>query len=131
MRYEAKIEGEYRPQLIVEVVKGKVRPSQIDALKKELFDNRCANGMILDKDKCYVLHDEYSSMDVSSIKVRSFNTDQLLEKVAVSGSLELRVLQLLQGLSRNWNQYLPTNQDVADLVYDVVPAVSGSLVEEA
>lgn len=91
----------------------------------------CGNGLVLDADRCVILHDSFASMDPGSIEQEpaELETSRLIG--ANGGPIEQRLERWLNALATNWHSTLPREEGPAPLLTDVVPAASGSVVRRA
>ncbi len=130
-RYLLTPPGETRPSLLVELCP-EVDETVLQEVREAMFGLGCGNGLVLDAERCLILHDTYQSIEDSrSIEVEpaSLDTQRLLG--ANGGSIEQRLERWLNALTTNWHDSIPHETWTAPLLTDVIPAASGSLVRRA
>jgi len=121
-----------RPALFVETT-ARVEAGVIHRLKQRMLGSGCPNGLLFDESECVILHDTYRSLGEDSLEEDGrVSTDRLLSRVRARGrTIDQRVLDWLQSMSASWNTALPVDGDVAAaFITDIVPAVSGSHIDE-
>lgn len=120
---------ETRPALLVEVVE-EANAEVVARVKREMFSRGCAHGLVIDSARTLILRDTFSGMNESGIiQEEGFLSSQQLLAGGIGSTLAERVGQWLQGLSVNWHETLPKEEWAGVLLYDVVPAASGSSIE--
>jgi hypothetical protein len=121
--------SETRPGLLVRTCAA-INDGEVRQLREAMFGLGCANGLLFDRERCVILRDSFASMAPESIVQEDETpaTDAVLAK-AGGGSLDARVGRWLQMMSANWNSALPIEPaTAAPFIADIVPAVSGSIV---
>lgn len=125
-RYLLQHEYETRPALLVEVVEDAERA--VDRIRTTMLDLGCAHALLVDARNVLVLRDTFAdTTEASIVEETRFDSRTLLGSPE---PLEAAVLKWLQRMSRNWHAVLPKEEWAAPLLYDVVPAVSGSHIEQ-
>src|SRR5664280_1784893 len=116
-----------RPSLIVETHE-QVTELEEQRLSADMYKISCANGILFDNTNCVVLRDALDDMGPQSVRVDlRLQTSAVLSLVRGS-SLNERVQTWLSLLSVSWNHAIPTDEAVASLIYDVVPAAAGTSI---
>lgn len=131
MRFIVTPPNETRPTLVVETCE-RITAERLLAFRSELFGMGCAHGLLFDDQEVAVLRDGFWTMSVDSVVEESRQrTDRVLVH-ATGTTLETRVGDWLSRMSSSWGDALPEDRDAAAaLLYDVVPALSGSCVRAA
>lgn len=130
MRYVVTHPSETRPSLIVRTCPT-IQDEEIERLRDDMFGAGCSNGLLFDTSRCTILRDTFASMSRDAIVVDP--GDAATEKLLVNagaGSLDERVRRWLEMMSSNWNTALQPTV-AGPFIADIVPAVSGSLVQQA
>jgi hypothetical protein len=85
--------------------------------------------MLLDSQTCLVFRDTFENIGPQSIQVvLTLRTDDVLSTVR-GATLDDKVQTWLELLSASWNHAIPPNQEMAELVYDIVPAAVGTQIQ--
>lgn len=131
MRFIVTQPNETRPTLVVETCE-RISAERLLAFRSELFGMGCAHGLLFDDHEVAVLRDGFWTMSVDSVVEESRQrTDRVLVRAA-GRTLDARVGDWLSRMSSSWGDALPEDRDAAAaLLYDVVPALSGSSVRAA
>lgn len=126
MRYVVQHPNETRPSLLVEVVP-EASAESLERVRSAMLAAGCANALVIDPHRVHVLRDTFRDMTAEAIveDVDPFDTALLLGD---SGELGQRTRRWLEAMSANWSEILPHEEWAASLLYDIVPAVSGSLI---
>lgn len=124
-RYLVQHEDESRLALIVDVVDDAF--ARVDEMRELMLDVGCAHAMIVDWRDVIVMRDTFFEMDDSSIKVDfSVATEDLL---GPGDDLDIRVRQWLRRMSNDWRATLSGVGKRQELLYDIVPALSGAVID--
>jgi hypothetical protein len=105
--------------------------AEIRRLRDDMFGIGCATGLLFDSERCAILRDTFQSMTPDSIVAAegSVRTADVLANSG-TGSLDARVGRWLEMVSANWYAALSGQlAAAAPFISDIVPAVSGSIVQ--
>jgi hypothetical protein len=128
MRFFLSPPTSHRPSLIVETHE-RITPEIQEKLRADMYGRSCANGMLLDSQTCLVFRDTFENIGPQSIQVvLTLRTDDVLSTVR-GATLDDKVQTWLELLSASWNHAIPPNQEMAELVYDIVPAAVGTQIQ--
>lgn len=128
MRFFLNPPTSYDPSLIVETHR-MITPEIEERLRSEMYGRSCANGMLFDDETCLVLRDSFENLGPQSVRVDlRLRTEDVLRTVQ-GNTLDDKVQTWLELLSASWHHAIPPNQEVAELVYDIVPAAVGTQIQ--
>ena len=126
MQYVIMHDPDTRPALIVETC-DRITVDRLAAFKLTLYGRGCAHGLLFDPDHAVILRDTFWTLTADAlVEDRRFPTDTILSQ-ARGDTLDGRVSDWLSRMATSWADALPDDSEAAGaLLYDVVPALSGS-----
>lgn len=130
-RYTLAQGGDPKSTLVVDVC-DKIDASALAGLKRFMYEEGCANGLIFDENECVLLRDTFTEMSPASVlEERRIPTHALLTTLGKAdvGPLAARVGRWLRLLTTSWQAAVPADSpDAQELIYDVVPAAAGATI---
>lgn len=110
----------------------KIDAKALEGLKRFMYEDGCASGLLFDEEVCVLLRDTFRDASVGSIlEERRIPTSVLLATLGAgnAGPLVDRVGLWLKTLATSWRAAVPADSpDAQELIDDVVPAAVGAAI---